>query len=110
MPRYVASRHFSPNLHLQSRQQHPPEKVRHSEWRDQKPPRGRIPKNLDTKGRMRRKLRTKHGRARCRLRLKWNRGLHQFLLRGLAAARASWRFECAVHTLIKLRSAGVVLA
>lgn len=69
---------------------------------------------------MRRKLRTKHGRARYRLRqqtvepvfgqIQWNRGLHQLPLRGLSAARASWRFACAVHNLLQLRSAGVVLA
>jgi len=94
----------------------PPEKMRHRAWRAQQPPRGRPPRHLDTRGRMRRKLRTRHGRERYRLRqqtvepvfgqIKWARGLQQFLLRGLAAARASWRFECAVHNVLKLRRLG----
>ena len=98
----------------------PPEKVRHSEWRQQNSPCGRIPKDLDTKARMRRKLRIEHGRTRYCLRqhtvepvfgqIKWNRGLHRFFMRGLAAARASWGFDGAVPQLLKLRSAGVVLA
>jgi transposase len=95
----------------------PPEKVRHSQWREAAPLRGRPPKNLDSRGRMRRKLRTRRGRACYKLRqqtvepvfgqIKWNRGLHQLLLRGLAAAKASWRFECAVHNVLKLRTAGI---
>lgn len=95
----------------------PPEKIRHSDWRTATPPRGRIPRGLDAKGRMRRKLRTQRGRARYKLRqqsvepvfgqIKWNRGLQQLLLRGLAAAQTSWRFECAVHNLMKMWKAGV---
>lgn len=98
----------------------PPEKVRHSEWRQAVPVRGRPPKDLDTRGRMRRKLRTRRGRACYQLRqqsvepvfgqIKWNRGLHQLLLRGLQAAKANWRFECAVHNVLKLRTAGFSLA
>lgn len=98
----------------------PPEKIRHSEWRAQTPLEGPPPQELDTKGHMRWKLRTKNGRERYQLRqqtvepvfgqIKWNRGLHQLLLRGLAAARASWRFECAVHNLLKLHTAGLGLA
>ncbi|MGC8489853.1 MAG: IS1182 family transposase [Clostridia bacterium] len=94
----------------------PPDRIRHDEWRRQSPPRGRIPRNLDPKGRMRRKLRTRNGRARYRLRqqsvepvfgqIKSGRGLQQFLLRGLKAVRASWRFECAVHNVLKLWRAG----
>lgn len=78
----------------------PPDKVRHSEWRQSNPPRGRIPANLSLKDRMRRKLRTRRGRERYRLRqtsvepvfgqIKEGRGLPQFLLRGLAANRAMW--------------------
>lgn len=98
----------------------PPEKVRHREWRTMSSPRGRIPRGLDLRGRMRRKLRTKRGRARYKLRqqsvepvfgqIKGNRGLRQFLLRGLVATRASWRFECAVHNLLKMWKAGVAWA
>jgi transposase len=96
----------------------PPEKIRHGPWRRQPPPRGRPPRNLDTRGRMRRKLRTRHGRERYQLRqqtvepvfgqIKWARGLQQFLLRGLPAARACWRFECAVHNVLKMWRLGAV--
>ena len=71
----------------------PPDKVKHSEWREAKPPRGRIPKNANRRYLMRRKLRTKHGRARYRLRqtsvepvfgfIKEQLKLRQFLHRGL---------------------------
>lgn len=64
-----------------------------------------------------RKLRIRRRRERYRLRqtsvepvfgpIKDWRGLRQFLLRGLAANRAMWRFECAVHNLLKLFKAGV---
>lgn len=95
----------------------PPDKVRHSEWRDAKSPRGRMPKGLSLRERMRRKLKTKHGRERYKLRqtsvepvfgqIKEDRGLRQFLLRGLEKVRSSWRFDCAVHNLIKLFRARV---
>lgn len=95
----------------------PPDKIRHSAWRTARPPRGRIPKGLDRRGRMRRKLRTKRGRQRYKLRqesvepvfgqIKWGRGLHQLLLRGQEKARSSWRFECAVHNLLKMWRARV---
>ena len=95
----------------------PPKKIRHSEWRELTSPRGRPPKDLDLRARMWRKLRTKPARRRYKLRqqtvepvfgqIKWNRGLRQWLLRGLVATRHSWRFECAVHNLLKMRTAGV---
>lgn len=95
----------------------PPDKIKHSQWRNASSPRGRIPKNFTLKDRMRRKLRTKRGRARYKLRqtsvepvlgqIKEGRGLRQFLLRRLAKVRSSWRFECAVHNLIKLFRAGI---
>lgn len=95
----------------------PPDKIKHSQWRNASSPRGRIPKNITLKDRMRRKLRTKRGRARYKLRqtsvepvlgqIKEGRGLRQFLLRRLAKVRSSWRFECAVHNLIKLFRAGI---
>jgi len=93
----------------------PPEKIRHMHWRTAKAPRGRIPKNLDRRGRMMRKLSTKRGKARYKLRqttvepvigqMKWNRNFRQLLRRGLTAARLSWLFECAVHNLLKVASA-----
>lgn len=95
----------------------PPEKVKHSEWRDQQVIRGRIPKNATRKYLMRRRLRTKKGRARYKLRqesvepvfgfIKQELGLRQFLLRGLDKVRSMWRFTCAAHNLWKMYRAGV---
>jgi hypothetical protein len=37
-------------------------------------------------------------------------GARQLRLRGLSAARAQWRFDCAVHNLLKLhRNGGTAL-
>jgi len=90
----------------------PPVRIKHMQWRTAKAPRGRPPKNLTTRERMMRKLLTKKGKQRYKLRqttvepvfgqIKWNRGLRQLLVRGLDAAKASWQFECAVHNLLKL--------
>lgn len=90
----------------------PPEKVKHSEWRQAIAPRGRIPKNADIKYLMRRKLKTKRGRARYKLRqisvepvfgfIKEQLKLRQFLLRGLDKARHYWRFVCSVANLLKI--------
>ena len=96
----------------------PPVKIRHMHWRTAKAPRGRPPKNLSARDRMMRKLLTKKGKERYKLRqitvepvfgqIKGNRGFRQLLMRGLDAARASWQFECAVHNLLKLHTLGVV--
>ena len=69
-----------------------PERTRHG-WVPPPAPRGRIPKGLSARDRMRRKLRTKRGRERYTLRMetvepvfgqiKQGRGFRQFLLRGL---------------------------
>lgn len=90
----------------------PPEKLTHNEWRTLKPPVGRIPKNITPKERMRRKLRTKRGKERYKLRMtsiepvygqiKEGRGLRQFLLRGLEKVNSLWRIDCAVHNLLKI--------
>lgn len=90
----------------------PPEKIKHSEWRAQKAPRGRIPKSATPKDRMRRKLRTKRGRARYKLRqtsaepvfghIKEPMGFRQVPLRGKAKARSMWLLQCAAHNLMKL--------
>lgn len=95
----------------------PPDKIKHSQWRNAPSPKGRIPKNITLNDRLRRKLRTKKGRDRYKLRqtsvepvlrqIKERQGLRQFLLRRLAKVRSSWRFECAVHNLIKLFRAGI---
>jgi len=93
----------------------PPERISHMHWRTSDPPRGRIPKSLDEKGRMMRKLRTKRGKARYRLRettvepvigqITWNRNLRQLPRRGLQAAKTAWLFECALHNLLKIAGA-----
>jgi transposase len=79
-------------------------------------PRGRIPNNATAKQRMARKLRTKKGRAVYARRkaivepvfgqMDTVQSARRLLLRGKAAARAQWRFHCAVHNLLKLHRAG----
>ena len=66
---------------------------------------------------MQRKLRTKRGRARYKLRqesvepvfgfIKEELGLRQFLLRGLEKVRSMWKLTCAAHNLWKMYRAGV---
>ena len=89
----------------------PPDKIGH---RASLPPapRGRIPKNLSTAERMRRKLHTKKGRQSYGLRkilpepvfgqIKQARGFNQFLLRGEDKANSEWKVICAGHNLLKL--------
>lgn len=79
-------------------------------------PRGPVPKDATPKQRMARKLRTKQGRAIYARRkatvepvfgqMQTVQNARQLLLRGEAAARAQWRFHCAVHNLLKLHRAG----
>ena len=88
-----------------------PEKTRHG-WVPPPAPRGRIPKGLSARDRMRRKLRTKRGRERYALRMetvepvfgqiKQGRGFRQFLLRGRAKVNREWLLICAGHNLLKL--------
>ena len=88
-----------------------PEKTRHG-LVPPPAPRGRIPKGLSARDRMRRKLRTKRGRERYALRMetvepvfgqiKQGRGFRQFLLRGLAKVNREWLLICAGHNLLKL--------
>ena len=88
-----------------------PEKTRHG-WVPPPAPRGRIPKGLSARDRMRRKLRTKRGRERYSLRMetvepvfgqiKQGRGFRQFLIRGLAKVNREWLLICAGHNLLKL--------
>ena len=88
-----------------------PERTRHG-WVPPPAPRGRIPKGLSVRDRMRRKLRTKRGRERYALRMetvepvfgqiKQGRGFRQFLLRGLAKVNREWLLICAGHNLLKL--------
>ena len=79
-------------------------------------PRGRIPRHLSPRDRMRRKLRTKRGRKRYALRMetvepvfgqiKAGRGFRQFLLRGLEKVNAEWSLICTGHNLLKLFRCG----
>ena len=75
-------------------------------------PRGRIPRHLPTRDRMRRKLQTKRGRRRYALRMQpvepvfgqieQDRGFRQFLLRGLEKVSGEWSLICTGHNLLKL--------
>ena len=88
-----------------------PEKTRYGRVLEPAP-RGRIPKGLSVRDRMRRKLRTKRGRERYAIRMetvepvfgqiKQGRGFRQFLLRGLAKVNREWLLICAGHNLLKL--------
>lgn len=79
-------------------------------------PRGPLPKDATPKQRMAHKLRTKQGRAIYARRkttiepvfgqMQTVQNARQLLLRGEAAARAQWRFHCAVHNFLKLHRAG----
>jgi len=79
-------------------------------------PRGPVPKGATPKQRMARKLKTKRGRSAYARRkaivepvfgqIDTVQSARQLLLRGEAAARAQWRFHCAVHNLLKLHRAG----
>ena len=90
----------------------PPDKVRHREWRAQRSPKGRIPNGITDKDRMRRKLATKRGKVLYLKRqasvepvfgtTKAARGLRQFLHRGLEKNRHLFRFDMAVHNVMKI--------
>ncbi|MEX2376149.1 MAG: transposase [Dehalococcoidia bacterium] len=90
----------------------PPDRVRRSELRAQQSPKGRIPKNLSTKDRMRRKLATKAGKRHYLQRqssvepvfgnTKANRGLQQFHHRGLEKNHHLFRFDMVPHNIQKL--------
>ncbi|MGH2765018.1 MAG: transposase, partial [Actinomycetota bacterium] len=78
-------------------------------------PRGRIPKGLSRTQRMDRKLRTKRGERLYRKRggaiepvfgQQRQRGAGCFRRRGLGACNSEWRFEQAVHNLLKIRTSG----
>lgn len=78
-------------------------------------PRGRIAANATPKQRMARKLRTKKGRAVYARRktiaepvfgqIGTVQNGRQLLLRGKREARQQWRFNCAIHNLLKLHRA-----
>ena len=79
-------------------------------------PRGRIPRQLSPRDRIRRKLQTKRGRQRYALRMETvepvfgqitqGRGFRQFLLRGLKKVNGEWSLICTGHNLLKLFRCG----
>jgi transposase len=79
-------------------------------------PRGPIGKDATPKQRMARKLKTRKGHAVYARRkaiiepvfgqMQTVQDAHQLLLRGKPAARAQWRFQCAIHNLLKLHRNG----
>lgn len=79
-------------------------------------PRGPIPNNATPKQRMARKLKKKAGAAAYARRktivepifgqLQTVQDARQLRLRGKPAARAQWRFNCAIHNLLKLHRHG----
>ncbi len=88
-----------------------PDKLRHTQPLPPAP-RGRIPKALSVRDRMRRKLRTRLGRALYNLRkctvepvlgqIKAALGFRQFSFRGLVKVRAEWLLVACAHNLRKL--------
>ncbi|MFZ2445791.1 MAG: transposase [Syntrophobacteraceae bacterium] len=80
---------------------------------------GRIPADTSPRERMGRKLRTKRGKAKYKLRsqtiepvfgqIKAAMGIYGFMRRGIDAVRSEWKLICSCHNLMKLfRAFGVV--
>ncbi|MBK8274270.1 MAG: IS1182 family transposase [Nitrospira sp.] len=92
----------------------PPDRQLHSQARPAVP-RGRPPAGLSVADRMRRTLRTTHGRRLYARRkaivepvfgqIKQGRGYRQFLLRGMRQVRGEWALICTTHNLRKLWTA-----
>lgn len=90
----------------------PPDKIKHSEWREQPSAAGEPPIEATLRERMRHKLRTEHGRERYKLRMtsvepvfghiKEAMRFRQLMLRGQAKARSLWRLQCAAFNVMKL--------
>ncbi len=80
--------------------------------REQRAPRGRIPKGISVRERMERRLLTKEGKRIYKLRsqtiepvfgqIKKNLGVESFLRRGLRAVKSEWDLVCAAFNLKKL--------
>jgi len=85
-----------------------------------RPSRGRPPKDLDARGRMERKLRSKAGQAIYGLRktivepvfgqIKGARGLDRFQLRGLEKVNGEWALMATTHNILKLFRASMATA
>jgi hypothetical protein len=73
---------------------------------------GRIPANANSRERMKRRLNTKWGKAKYKLRsqtvepvfgqIKAAMGIYGFLRRGIDAVRSEWKLICSCHNLMKL--------
>ena len=84
--------------------------------REKECPRGRIPKGLNPRDRMERKLLTKRGRALYKKRgvlvepvfgqVKEGQGFRRFMRRGLGAAQSEWSLAGITHNLLKLWRSG----
>lgn len=89
----------------------PGKRIKHNEP-PEPPPRGRIPVDLPLPDLMKRKLRTKAGKAKYALRkqivepvfgqIKECRGFRRFHLRGLDLVRGEWLLICLTHNILKL--------
>ena len=87
-----------------------PERQKHGEHRDPCP-KGRLPKGATRVDRMRRKLKTKAGKAVYAARkaivepvfgqIKQARGFRQFLMRGIEKVRGEWSLVCLTHNILK---------
>jgi transposase len=85
-----------------------------------RPSRGRAPRDLDARGRMERKLRSKAGQAIYALRktvvepvfgqIKGARGLDRFRLRGLENVNGEWALMATTHNILKLFRASMATA
>ena len=90
-----------------------PDRLKHGETPP--PVRGRVPQDLSSIDRVRRKLLLKKGRLIYGLRketaepvfgqIKHVRGLKQFLLRGLDKVKGEWSLWCSTHNVLKLWAA-----
>jgi transposase len=87
------------------------ERLQHDEYK-QPCPKGPLPKDATRVERMRRKLKTKAGKAVYAARkaivepvfgqIKHARGFRQFLLRGIDKVRGEWALVCLTHNILKL--------
>ena len=87
------------------------ERQKHDEYKEPCP-RGRLPKGATRVDRMKRKLKTKAGKAVYAARktivepvfgqIKQARGFRQFLLRGINKVRGEWSLLCLTHNILKI--------
>jgi transposase len=87
------------------------ERQKHDEYKEPCP-QGRLPQGATRVDRMRRKLKTKAGKAIYAARkaivepvfgqIKQARGFRQFLLRGIAKVRGEWSLVCVTHNILKI--------